>query len=108
MSRKLAGVPGIGMELSGRVLNSVRLSSSMVVAGLDRFVCSSPSGRMEYELAVTSTVDALSRQNSLKSGDLEEKEVQCSQSTKFIVALRLVPTKALAMVPSILSIFRPV
>jgi hypothetical protein len=70
VSRKLAGVPG--MELSGRVLNSVRLGlsrGSMVLAGLDRFVCSSPSGRMEYELAVTSTVDALSRQNSLKSGD---------------------------------------
>lgn len=65
------------MELSRRVLNSVRLSrGSMVLAGLDRFVCSSPLGRMEYELADTSTVDALlSRQNSMKSGDVEEKAV---------------------------------
>lgn len=52
---------------------------------------------MEYEVAVTSTVDAVSRWNSIESGDFRGKGstpyiVSSKQSTKYMVAPRLAPS----------------
>lgn len=67
--------------LSGRVLNSIRLSTgSPVLAELDRFVCSSPSGHMEYGLAVTSRCTNLALLHIWSTEILKETEVHSLRS----------------------------